>query len=121
MYEMTVQGEIKTLAWREGSSGVFTGSIKGLYQGYRFASIAPDEQHYLLEVPNGSIALTLRQEIRTGHVLPSRPAEHPFSGGKDPFANAPSMESRSYEAAPPGIPGEGRPGGGPPKNLYMDV
>ena len=121
MYEMRVQGEIKTLAWREGSSGIFTGSIEGLYQGYRFASTAPDEQHSVLEVPNGSIALTLRQEIRTGHILQSRPAEHPFSGGKDPFANAPSLGSRPHGGPPPGIPGEGRPGDGPPKNLYMDV
>jgi hypothetical protein len=121
VYEMSVQGEIKALAWREGSSGIFTGSIEGLYQGYRFGSTGPDEQHYVFEVPNGSIALTLRQEVRADHPLPSRPAEHPFSDEKDPFANAPSMGSRPHGAAPPGIPGEGRPGDGPPKTLSMDV
>ena len=38
MHEMAVNGEIKTIAAREGSSGIFTGSIEGLYQGYRFGA-----------------------------------------------------------------------------------
>jgi hypothetical protein len=87
MYTMTVSGEIKALAWKEGSSGIFTGSIEGLYQGYRFASTTPDEQHFVLEAQNGTIALTLHQEIVTP--LPPRPAEHPFAEGKDPLAHAP--------------------------------
>lgn len=93
MTEMKVSGEIKTLAWREGSSGIFTGSIEGLYQGYRFGSTTPDERRFTIEAPNGSIGLVLRQEIST--FLPPRPKEHPFAGGKDPLAGPP-------------------PGGGPP-------
>jgi hypothetical protein len=87
MTEMKVRGEIRTLAWREGSSGIFTGSIEGLYQGYRFGSTTPDERRFTLEAPNGSIGLVLRQEIVT--FLPPRPADHPFAGGKDPLASAP--------------------------------
>ena len=116
MYEMTVQGEIKSVAWREGSSGIFTGSIEGLYQGYRIGSTTPDEQHFVFEVANGSIALTLRQEISPDFPLPLRPAEHPFSGGKDPFVNAPPVESRPSRA-----PGEGRPQGGPLMEVRLRV
>ena len=83
MHEMAVNGEIKTIAFREGSSGVFTGSIEGLYQGYRFGSTTPDEREYTLEGPNGTIALLLRQQIVTP--LPPRPSDHPFANGNDPF------------------------------------
>ena len=101
MREMKVSGEIKTLAWREGSSGVFTGSIEGLYQGYRFGSTTPDERHFTLEAPNGSIELVLRQEIST--FLPPRPKEHPFAEGKDPLAGPPP-------GGPPPMMGSGGPG-----------
>lgn len=114
---MQIQGEIKTLAWREGSSGIFTGSLEGLYQGYRFGSSAPDEQPFVLDAANGSIALTLWQEIRSRHPLPSRPAEHPFSGGKDPFANPPPAIGFPL----PGMPAEGVGQGIPPKNMWMEV
>lgn len=83
MHEMKVSGEIKTLAWKEGSSGVFTGSIEGLYQGYRFGSTTPDERQFDLELPHGSIGVTVRQEIRTP--LGLRPSRHPFADGNDPF------------------------------------
>jgi hypothetical protein len=105
MYEMAVSGEIKALAWREGSSGIFTGSIEGLYLGHRLGSEAPDERHYVLEAPNGNLALTLRQEFHTP--LPPRPAEHPFADGKDPFADLPAGQGRppaAGESAPPSAP-----------------
>jgi len=109
MYEMPVSGEIKTLGVKEGSSGIFTGTIEGLYQGYRFGSTTPDVQHHVLEVNNGTLALVLKQEIRS--MLSPRAAEHPFAGGKDPFENMP--------ATPPGMPGGPPPGvaGGPPAGM----
>lgn len=104
MHKMEVSGEMRAIAAREGSSGVFAGSINGLYQGYRFASTKPDEREYTLEAPHGTIALTLRQEIVTP--LPPRPVEHPFANGNDPF-----------EQLAAGGPAHGMPGGagaGPP-------
>lgn len=98
--EMKVSGEIRTLAWREGSSGIFSGSIEGLYQGYRFGSTTPDERRLNVDAPNGSIALVLRQEIST--FLPPRPKDHPFADGKDPLAGP-----------PPGGPPPNAPRGGP--------
>lgn len=110
MYEMPVLGEIKTLAYKEGSSGVFTGPLAGMYQGYRFASTTPDVREFVLDLPNGTIALTIKQEIRS--LLTPRPAEHPFAGGEDPFDNMPDV--------PPGGPPHGAPGGvagGPPPGV----
>ena len=108
MYELPVRGEIKTLGVKEGSSGIFTGTIEGLYQGYRFGSTTPDVQHHVLQVNNGTLALTLKQEIRS--VLSPRAAEHPFAGGKDPFAG--------LSAPPPGMPGGPPPGAaGPPPGV----
>src|SRR5438067_13791254 len=78
MYELPVRGEIKTLGVKEGSGGIFTGTIQGLYQGYRFGSTTPDVQHHVLQVNNGTLALTLTQEIRS--VLSPRAAEHAFAG-----------------------------------------
>jgi hypothetical protein len=100
MHEMPVRGEIKALACKEGSSGIFTGSIEGLYQGYRFGSTTPDEQHFLLEAQNGTIALTLHQEIVTP--LPPRPAEHPFAGGKDPLQAMAAAPAHGH-GPPPGM------------------
>src|SRR6185437_1741338 len=99
-HEVAVKGEIKTLAYKEGSSGVFTGTFEGMYQGYRFGSTTPHETQAVIEVPNGTIAVTVHQEIRS--LLSPRPEEHPFAGGNDPFENMP--------APPPG----GFPGGPPP-------
>jgi hypothetical protein len=103
MYEMPVSGEIKTLAWKEGSSGIFTGSIEGLYQGYRFGSTMPDERQHVLEMPHGTIVVAVRQEIRSR--LSPRPAEHPFAEGNDPFASLPNPAP-----PPPGV----QVGGPPP-------
>lgn len=89
MREWPVEGEIRTLASREGSSGIFTGSISGPYQGYRFASSAPDEKVTVIESPHGNLAITQRQEIVTP--LESRPGTHPFEGGRDPFASMPRL------------------------------
>lgn len=94
---MKVSGEIRTLAWREGSSGIFTGSIEGLYHGYRFGSTIADERRFQIDAPNGSIALQLRQEINT--FLPPRPKEHPFANGRDPLADGPPNRGLSPELA----------------------
>src|SRR4051794_36037872 len=116
MHEMAVSGEIKTIAAREGSSGIFTGSIEGPYQGYRFGSTTPDEREYVLDVPHGSIALLLRQQIVTP--LPPRPAQHPFADGKDPFDDPAAFLAETLGGGPPGghggPPAGGPPGGGPP-------
>src|SRR5437763_15119682 len=100
MYEMPVSGEIKTIAAREGSSGIFTGALEGMYQGYRFASTTPDEREYVLEADNGNIALLLRQQIVSP--LPPRFAEHPFRDGRDPFED-PSELLAKLGPPPPGM------------------
>jgi hypothetical protein len=120
MHEMAVSGEIKTIAAREGSSGIFTGSIEGLYQGYRFGSTTPDEREFVIEPPNGTIALLLRQQIVTP--LPPRREKHPFADGRDPFDDPPAFLAEAFGGGPPGHggppgggpPGEGGPPGGPP-------
>jgi hypothetical protein len=61
-------------------------------------------REFVLDLPNGTIALSIKQEIRS--LLTLRPAEHPFTGGKDPFDNMPTP--------PPGGPPHGGPGGPPP-------
>jgi hypothetical protein len=105
--ELQVSGEIRTIAAREGSSGILSGDIEGLYQGYRFASTTPDEREYLLEAPNGTLALMLRQQIVTP--LPPRPDRHPFAGGRDPLPELPASS-----AAPPASgPTAGGGGAGP--------
>jgi hypothetical protein len=112
MYELPVTGEIKTIAFRQGSSGIFTGTIEGLYQGYRFGSTTPDEREFTIEAPNGSLALLLRQEIVTP--LPPRSEEHPFADGKDPFedlaAGRPPAFLKGGGGPPPGV-AHGPPGG----------
>jgi len=121
MHEVPVKGEMKTLGVKEGSSGVFTGTFEGLYQGYRFGSTTPHETHAVIEAPNGTIAVTLHQEIRS--VLPPRPAEHPFANGKDPFENMPSPPPGGFPGGPPpGVSGAGGPppgmaAGGPPQGM----
>jgi hypothetical protein len=119
MYELPVEGEIKTIAFREGSSGIFSGTIEGLYHGYRFGSTTPDEREYTLEAPNGTIALLLRQQIVTP--LPPRSEEHPFAGGRDPFEDLAAGRPPAFlkgGGPPPGAghggPPGGAPGGGPP-------
>ncbi len=111
MREVPVEGIIKTIAAREGSSGIFTGSLQGLYQGYRFGSTTPDEREFVLDVPHGSIAVLVRQQIVTP--LPPRPAEHPFADGKDPFEDKEGFLASLFAQAPGGPP-HGPPGGGPP-------
>ncbi|RFU82786.1 hypothetical protein DY218_31045 [Streptomyces triticagri] len=109
LHTVPVSGEIRTIACREGSSGIFSGGISGLYQGYRFGSTVPEDRECVMEVPHGTLTFVLRQQIVTP--LPPRPAEHPFRDGRDPFAEK--------SAGPPGAggpPGPGGPGGhhGPP-------
>lgn len=102
--QLPVSGAIRTIACREGSSGIFTGTISGLYQGYRLGSAAPDEQRVSIDAPYGSLALVLTQRIVTP--LPPRPAVHPFADGADPFA--------ARAAHGPGGPGHGPGGPGGP-------
>ena len=112
MHEIAVTGEIKTIAAREGSSGIFNGDIEGLYQGYRFASTTPDEREFVLEAPNGTIALQLRQQIVTP--LPPRPAKHPFADGRDPFDDQMGYMAEALAGyTPPGVPAT-PPGSEPP-------
>ena len=124
MYEMPVSGEIKTLAFKEGSSGVFIGSIAGLYRGYRFGSTEADVRAFDLELPHGSLAVTTTQEIRSR--LGPRPAQHPFADGNDPFANLPPDPDDDPAAGAPGRP-PGTAAGGPHAGLvagrpfYMEV
>jgi hypothetical protein len=123
---MEIKGEIKTIAAREGSSGILTGDIEGLYQGYRFGSTEPDEREFTLMLPNGTIALRVRQGIVTP--LPSRPTEHPFADGKDPFealaagGPPPGFGPPGHGGPPPGVAAGGPPpgvaaGGGPPPGV----
>ena len=83
--ELKVEGMIRTIACREGSSGVFEGGIEGMYQGYRFASTDPYDKQVDVELPNGVLSLLVRQTIVTP--LPLRPKVHPFADGNDPFAD----------------------------------
>jgi hypothetical protein len=114
MHELAVSGTMKTIGFREGSSGIFTGTIEGLYQGYRFASTEPDEREFAIEAPHGTLGLVLHQEIVPA--LPPRPDEHPFADGKDPLAEARTGGPPFGRGGPPGEgpPGGGPPGGGPP-------
>lgn len=96
MFEVPIQGEIKALGWREGSTGIFTGSLDGLYTGYRLGSAEPDEREYMLELPNGNISLQVQQQIPAHLPLPPRPAEHPFSNGNDPFEHAPMPDAVEF-------------------------
>lgn len=114
MHEMAVSGAIKTLAFKEGSSGVFTGSLAGLYHGYRFGSTVADVRTFDLELPHGSLAVAVTQEIRSR--LGPRPARHPFADGNDPFANLPPEPGDDAAAgAPGGLPGAAH-AGPPPKS-----
>lgn len=102
-----VSGTIRTIACREGSSGVFAGDISGLYEGYRLGSTTPDERTVQVDAPYGTLALVLRQQIVTP--LPPRPAVHPFAGGADPF-DAPRP---SHAGPPPAAQPRGTEGGRP--------
>lgn len=110
MHEMPVSGEIRTLAFKEGSSGLFTGSVAGLYRGYRFGSTDADVRAFDLDLPHGNLAVTITQEIRSR--LGPRPSRHPFADGNDPFANLPPEPDDppgGGSGRPPGAPGAGAP------------
>lgn len=87
MYIVDVKGEMKSVAFQEGSSGIFTGTFAGLYQGHREGAGSPFEQTTTAPLAGGAIALILKKEVHTP--LGPRPAVHPFAGGNDPFANLP--------------------------------
>lgn len=78
MYEYKVQGEVQSQGWREGASGRLTGSLAGLFQGYRDSGDVLSGQHYLLATEEGVLALMLHRPSHLGHALPARPVEHPF-------------------------------------------
>lgn len=90
--DVVVAGEIRALGWREGSSGIFTGSLEGLYEGFRFGSDGGDRAQFDLELPHGTLAVEVRQA--TNMALPPRPAEHPFADGNDPI---PGMQAREHD------------------------
>ena len=95
MHKRIVQGEIKALGWRDGGSGRLIGDITGLFQGYRLNRLTASQcSTYAIEAENGTLSLTLSQETRIRHLLPSRPQEHPFKNGKDPFQGVELVESR---------------------------
>jgi hypothetical protein len=121
MPELQVKGNIKTIAEKEGSSGVLSGDINGLYRGYRLGSTVPDEREFTLDAQHGKIALELKQEIHT--VLPPRMEPHPFTLEKDPWEDPEGFMTERYgeTGGPPGMPGPpggdgppGPPGDGPP-------
>ena len=91
MYKMDAKGEVKAVAFREGSSGIFTGTLSGLYQGYRLGTTTPYEQKTTAQLPNGMIGLTLKHHVHAP--LAPRPAVHPFSGDQDPFASLPGASN----------------------------
>lgn len=116
MHEISVHGEIKALGYREGSSGIFTGSIEGLYEGHRIGSAKPDEREYTLELPNGSLSLTVWQQIPSHLPLPARPAKHPFQNGNDPFKD---LLVSGYLQEERKVNNQ-MDAGGPPKPLVMN-
>jgi hypothetical protein len=97
MYKKHVQGEIQALGWREGASGKLMGDLEGFFQGYRLQGSASTANDYLLEIENSMLALTLSQEVHIRHPLPSRPQEHPFKNGNDPFAGVELVAPRLPE------------------------
>ncbi len=117
MYKMDVKGEMKALAFREGSSGVFTGTFAGLYQGHRLGSTTPHEQETSVKLSGGTIRLILKHQVHA--LLAPRPAVHPFANGNDPFVDLPTAPASN---PPPGMnresgfvrPAEGSPTGKSP-------
>ncbi len=98
MYKKHVQGEIQALGWREGASGKLTGDLEGLFQGYRLnQGSASTTNDYTLEIENSTLALTMCQEVHIRHPLPSRPQEHPFKNGNDPFQGVELLAPRLPE------------------------
>jgi hypothetical protein len=97
MYKVDAKGEMKAIAFREGSSGIFAGTLAGLYQGYRLGATTPYEERTTAELPGGTIALILKQEVHAP--LAPRPAVHPFAGGNDPFSDLPA----SPRSTPPEV------------------
>jgi hypothetical protein len=103
MYKVDAKGEMKSIAFREGSSGIFTGTLAGLYQGHRLGATTPYEQKTTAQLAGGTIALILKQEVHAP--LAPRPAVHPFAGGNDPFADLPTALT---SIPPPGLRSETR-------------
>ncbi len=103
MYKVDAKGEMKSIAFREGSSGIFTGTLAGLYQGHRLGATTPYEQKTTAQLADGTMALILKQEVHAP--LAPRPAVHPFAGGNDPFADLPTALT---SIPPPGLRSETR-------------
>jgi hypothetical protein len=129
MYKMDVNGEMKSVAFREGSSGIFTGTFAGLYQGHRLGATTPYEQKTAVPFDGGTIGLVLKHQVHAP--LAPRPAIHPFAGGNDPFADLPTASASNLR---PGIaheksfapPGEGSPirkspGAGPHAEITLGI
>ena len=110
MDKIQVQGEIKSLGWREGASGKLIGDINGLFQGYRLQQPGTSLSNtHTIELDNGTLTLTLSQEVRIRHPLPSRPPEHPFKDGQDPFEGI-ELAAPRLPDLPPGVKNSGPKG-----------
>lgn len=110
MDKIQVQGEIKSLGWREGASGKLTGDINGLFQGYRLHQQGASLSNtHTIESDNGTLTLTLSHEVRIRHLLPTRPPEHPFKDGQDPFEGIELVAPRLPDL-PPGVENSGAKG-----------
>lgn len=120
MYDLPVEGQIRTIACREGSSGVFEGGLRGLYQGYRFASTTPYDETVDIQLPNGTLSLIVHQTIVTP--LPLRPKVHPFADGNDPWEDRDAYIAKRFAEiqAEGGMPTfeEDEPGFNPFKKVH---
>jgi len=82
---LDVCGQVRALRWADGVSGVLSGTLEGLYEGFRLGDDEGDRSAFELELANGSLAVEL-DVLQVGGVgLPARPGEHPFSGPEDPI------------------------------------
>lgn len=73
-----VRGQMEAVAWRDGSSGRFTGDLCGLYEGHRDGN--PAVQPGELRLAHGHLGLVVVHDASA--VLPDRDAVHPLAGGR---------------------------------------
>lgn len=86
MGQLELSGEVEAMGWQEGATGRLTGTLTGLFQGYRHPGLPAGERQYVVETEAGALAFTVRYPRRLGHQLPPQPVEHPFSYGRNPLA-----------------------------------
>lgn len=76
---LDVRGEIEAVAWKDGSSGRWTGDITGLYDGWRTGN--PTLQQATFPLAHGTLSMALEQKLND--VLPERGPENPLADGVD--------------------------------------